>query len=396
MNFEWFFSKKTVWEDSRKNKTLQKIVVITEITIIFGLIITFLTFSIGFGLKKTIKDKLLNIRGQILITKYNSFLSVKEKKFFKTNLVKQIHGISENNVIISRNKKTDRYIFKGLYEDYNPIFFQYFLITKHKKKLLSNNDIFLSKKIILSLGLDIGSNIKIDFLFFDKKGNPIILSKKFIISGLYETGIPEFDDVYIIGNIKSIPKIYGCKKDLIKKFEIFISYENIGKNLFKKIPKEFVVQNVQNNHDVINWIHIFDSNIIVISFIVFASVIINMIVFILILLLERMKTIAILKILGAKNKIIHKIFLYYIMQVLIPSLIIGNVVGITLLILQKKFHLISLNRTQYFVDFVPVYINLYHILIINFSVIFVCFITIFFPSFFFIKKVSAIKVMEFE
>ncbi|WP_185856640.1 ABC transporter permease [Blattabacterium cuenoti] len=409
MNFEWFFSKKTVWEDCRKNKTLRTIVIITQTTIISGLIISLLTFSIGFGFKEIIKDKLLNVRGQILIQKKNSktifpFSSrIKKnffnKKFFKSDLVKQIHGISENNVIISTNKKIDRYIFKGLYEDYNPAFFKYFLIKKNvlPKKLLCNQNVLLSKKVSLSLGLNVGSNLRIDFLSFGQKKNPIFLKKKFTISGLYETGIPEFDNVYIIGNIKSIQKIYdGQKKDLVEKLEIFVSYENLKKEIFKKSPKEFLVQNIKSNHDLIKWINIFDINIIVISLIIFASVTINMVVFILILLLERIRTIGILKTLGAENQVIHKIFLFYIAQILIPSLIIGNSIGITLLVLQKKFHLISLNKTQYFVDFVPIYINIFHFIIINLSIVFICFITIFFPSLFFIKKTNPIKVIEFE
>ncbi|WP_244270718.1 FtsX-like permease family protein [Blattabacterium cuenoti] len=121
-----------------------------------------------------------------------------------------------------------------------------------------------------------------------------------------------------------------------------------------------------------------------------------MVVFILILLLERIRTIGILKTLGAENQVIHKIFLFYIAQILIPSLIIGNSIGITLLVLQKKFHLISLNKTQYFVDFVPICINIFHFIIINLSIVFICFITIFFPSLFFIKKTHPIKVIEFE
>ncbi|WP_185863700.1 ABC transporter permease [Blattabacterium cuenoti] len=408
MNFEWFFSQKTVWEDCRKNQTLRTIVIITQTTIIFGLIISFLTFSIGFGFKEIIKDKLLNVRGQILIHKENSktnspfFYRIKKncllKKFFKSDLVKQIHGISEKNVIISTNKKIDRYIFKGLYEDYNPAFFQNFLITKNvfSKNFLCNQNVLVSKKVSLSLGLNVGSNIKIDFLSFDKKRNPIFFEKTFIISGLYETGIPEFDDVYIIGNIKSIQKIYGWKKNLVEKLEIFVSYENLKKEIFKKKPKEFLVQNIKSNHDLIKWINIFDVNIVVISLIIFTSVTINMIVFILILLLERIRTIGILKTLGAKNQVIHKIFLFYIVQILIPSLIIGNSIGITLLVLQKKFHLISLNKTQYFVDFVPIFINIFHLIIINLSIVFICFITIFFPSLFFIKKTHPIKVIEFE
>ncbi|WP_185872105.1 ABC transporter permease [Blattabacterium cuenoti] len=410
MNFEWFFSKKTIWKDCSKNKILRTIVIITQTTISFGIIIIILTFSIGFGFKKIIKNKFLNIRGQIIVENKNSFFYKKNqkfylKKYFDYNFIKQIHGIIENNIIIGNNNTIGRYIYKGLYQDYNPIFFQYFLIKGNfynkKKNYNYNNNVILSKKISQSLKLDIGSNIKIDFIFFKKKGIPVILSKNFIVSGLYETGIPEFDNLYIIGNIKDIQKIYGYKQDLFKKFEIFLysfHKKNIEKKILKKVSNNFLIQNIydHNNYDILEWINIFDINIIVISFIVFISLVINMIVFILILLLERIRTIGILKTLGARNKVIHKIFIFYILQIFIPSLIIGNSIGITLLILQKKFHLISLNKIQYFVEYVPIDINIIHIFIINASIILICFVTIFFPIFFIINKISTIKVIEFE
>ncbi|WP_185868913.1 ABC transporter permease [Blattabacterium cuenoti] len=408
MNFEWFFSKRTIWKDCGSNKRLRTIILITQTTISFGLIIIILTFSIGFGFKKIIKDKFLNIRGQFIVKNNNSFFSRKETNFFlkehfQCDLVKQIHGIIENNVIICTEKKMGRYVYKGLYEDYNPFFFQYFLVKGNLRdaKENFNKNVVLSKKISLSLGLEIGSNVKIDFLFFKKKGSPIVISKKFIVSGLYETGIPEFDDLYIIGNIKHIQQIYGWKEDLSNKFEIFLySFEkgNTKKNFFKKISNNFSVQTIydQKNNEIIKWLNMFDTNIIIISFIVFISIVINMMVFILILFLERIRTIGILKTLGAKNKVIHKIFIFYVLHIFIPSLIVGNFIGITLLVIQKKFHFVSLNKIQYFVDFVPIYININHILTINLVITSICFVTILFPILFIINKISTIKIVEIE
>ncbi|WP_185865897.1 ABC transporter permease [Blattabacterium cuenoti] len=412
MNFEWFFSKKTIWKDSSKNRTFRTIVIITQTTITFGLILSILTFSIGFGFKNIVKDKLLNIRGQVFLEKKNSDFHDEnifffKKKYINLNYVEKVYKIFEKNIIIGTNKKTERYIYKGLYEDYNPIFFKYFLVEGNffdkKKNYDCNKNIILSKKISLSLGLNIGSNVKIDFLFFKENGVPSFVSKKFIVSGLYETGIPEFDDLYVIGNIKSIQNIYGWKKDFSEKFEIFLSSflykkENIKKKIFKKIPSNFLVKTIydKKNRDITEWINVFDKNILVISFIIFISLVINMIVFILILLLERIRTIGILKTLGAQNKVIQKIFLFYVLQTFIPSLIIGNTIGITLLILQKKFHLVLLDKIQYFVDFVPICINISHIFIINLSITFICFLTIFFPTLFIINKIPVIKVVEFE
>ncbi|WP_185876713.1 ABC transporter permease [Blattabacterium cuenoti] len=410
MNFEWFFSKKTIWDDCSKNKTLRTIVFITQTTIASGLIIIILAFSIGIGFKKSIKDKFLNIRGQIIIDDNNSFSTINERiNFFKKNInynyVKQIHNIIEKNVIIGTDyNKIGRFIYKGLYNDYNPIFFKNFLIKGSLKKKINSchkENVILSKKIALLLGLDIGSNIKIDFLIFKKRGLPFVISKHFIVSGLYETGVTEFDDLYIIGNIESIKKIYKWKENFQEKLEIFLfsflRKENIKKAILKKYPNNFLFETFydEKNHSILEWLNMFDINIIIISSIVFVSLTINMVVFILILLLERIKTIGILKTLGAKNKVIYKIFIFYILQIFVPSLITGNLIGIILLIIQNEFHLISLNKMQYFIDFVPVYINIIHIIIINFSIFLICLGAISFPIFF-INRISTIKVVELK
>ncbi|WP_185870973.1 ABC transporter permease [Blattabacterium cuenoti] len=416
MDFEWFFSKKTIWKSSSKNKTFQTVVIITQIVIFISLLITIFTFSIGFGFKNLTKEKLLNIKGQITVVNKDSEnkIPIDSSKIKNSSLknflsidnikVKNIYPFAENNVLIGINNKIlEKFIFKGIYENYNPIFFHYFLVSLEKKNnknsFLSNNNILLSRKISFLLGLNIGSNLKIDFMIFKKRSSiPIIISKVFKIYGLYETGIPEFDNLYIIGNIKHIQSIYGWKKEFVEGFEIFL-YNFYKKNIFnQKKYKNFLLKSANNEYynDFITWINIFNTNIIIIVFIVFISLIINMITFILILILERMKTIGILKMMGARNKNIYYIFLFYIMHIFIPPLIIGNIIGISLLLIQKKFHILSLNKMQYFIDFIPVNLNYIDIIMINLSIIFICFLTVIFLSLFFINKIYPKKVIDFE
>ncbi|WP_185869494.1 ABC transporter permease [Blattabacterium cuenoti] len=406
MNFEWFFSKKTVDKDCVKNSSLRTIVIIIQLTIIFSLVITILTLSVGFGFKEIIKKKFTNVIGHILIMKKSKkpfFLSHIEKKFLISNYI-QIHGISEKNVIICTNNKIEKYLFKGVYEDYNPIFFKYFIIKgkfcSEKKSYLCNDNILLSKKISSLLGLNIGSYIKIYF-FYPKNGS--LISKKFKVSGIYETGFPTFDNIYIIGNIKSIQHIFGWKEFFSEKIEIFLSslsYFNL-KIIEKKIKKffpNFFVKKIENryNNKYFKWLKIFNINIFIIIIIIFFALIVNIIAFILILILERIKTIGILKILGAKNKVIYKIFFFYVIKIFIPSLLIGNSISIGLLIIQKKFHIISLNKIHYFIDFVPIYFQIWYILIINLVIIFICFLTIFFSVLFVFNKMETLEVINFE
>ncbi|WP_185851872.1 ABC transporter permease [Blattabacterium cuenoti] len=394
------------------------IVLITQVTIIFSVIITLLTFSIGFGFKEFIIKKLLNIQGQIIIYNNSKRGFLKKKipillnQFSNKNCsIRQIHPFSEKNVMIVTNQKNvEKFVFKGFYEkDYNTAFFKYFLVkgsfSKIKKNLFSSQKVILSQKISCSLGLNIGSIIHLNFLSF-KKGIPFFTSKKFYVCGLYDTGIPEFDNVYMIGDMKHIQHINNWNENFLEGIELFLSsiidhkkMELLENKIKKKIPNNFLVKTIYDQFDsdnILEWIHIFNVNILVISFIVLISIIINMVVFLLILILERMKTIGILKIIGAKNKVIYKIFLYYVMKILIPSLIIGNIIGISFLILQKKFRFLSLNKVQYYIDFVPVYLNINDIVLINLSIIFICISTMFFTVFFIINKITLIRVIEFE
>ncbi|WP_185859773.1 ABC transporter permease [Blattabacterium cuenoti] len=410
MNFEWFFSRKTIWKDCRKKKILRTIVLVTQHTIVFSVIISIFTFSIGFGFKKVINEKFLNIQGPIIVTsnpkKEACFLSLENKNLFLFNSVSCVSPFSEKEVIICSNegkKDIDRFVFKGISKDYNPVFFKNFLVSGSNKNLFSSYGIFLSKKISILLRLNKGSSILIGF-FSIKNGKHSVFYKKFYVCGLYETGIPEFDNVYLIGDMKHIQSVNGWKYDFVEGFEIFISsvdpnrMESIKKKIYQKYSDKFLVKTIydQYHKDIIEWLNIFNVNIFVIVFIVIIAIIFNVIVFSLILLLERMKTIGILKTLGAGNKIIQKIFLYYIMHILIPPLIIGNSISFLSLILQKKFQLISLNQTQYYVNVVPVILNINHFLFVNMSIISVCFFSVFFPSLFIINKIPPIKVIKFE
>ncbi|WP_185864354.1 ABC transporter permease [Blattabacterium cuenoti] len=413
MNFEWVFSRKTVCKSS--NKTFQTIIFVTQITIFISLLITIFTFSIGFGFKNIIRDKLLNIKGQITVVnkiskkkfpiniceKSNSLL----KEFFLYDYdhvkkkIKNVYPFAENDIIIGKDHLSERFIFKGVYEDYNPIFFHYFLIGKIKNNLLSDNNIILSSKNSLLLGLNIGSNVKINFIFFHKKlSAPIIVSKIFRVNGLYETGISEFDDLYIIGNIKYIQSIYGWKKGFSEGCEIFMSDFFQSDIIMKKESSNFLLKytNYQCYNSFITWINVFSTNINIIVFIILITLIINMITFFLILLLERRKTIGILKTIGSKNKIIYNIFIFYIIRLFVFPLILGDIISISLLKIQKIFHILSLNKTQYFIDYVPVDLNFFHIIMINLSIIFICFFTVIFIFLFFINKIYPKRVLNFE
>ena len=91
----------------------------------------------------------------------------------------------------------------------------------------------------------------------------------------------------------------------------------------------------------------------------------NMISGLLIILFEKTSMIGLLKALGMKTRDICKIFIYRGSFIVLKGMLIGNVIAVILSVLQGSFHIIGLNPANYFVDHIPVYVNIPKILILN-------------------------------
>ena len=123
--------------------------------------------------------------------------------------------------------------------------------------------------------------------------------------------------------------------------------------------------------------------------------VINMITALLILILERTKTIGILKALGATNWSVRKIFLYSAVNLIVKGLLVGNAIALSFAFLQKQLSLISLDPTTYYMDTVPINFDLTYILLLNIGTVVVCYLVLIVPSVI-ITKITAIKAIRFE
>jgi lipoprotein-releasing system permease protein len=122
---------------------------------------------------------------------------------------------------------------------------------------------------------------------------------------------------------------------------------------------------------------------------------INMITALLVLILERTQMIGVLKALGSDNWSIRKLFLYNASYIIFRGLFWGNLIGISILLIQYYFGVITLNPETYYVKEAPVSINGWHILLLNFGTLLLCVLMLIIPSWI-ITKISPVKAIKFE
>ena len=111
-----------------------------------------------------------------------------------------------------------------------------------------------------------------------------------------------------------------------------------------------------------DWLDLQDMNTLVVLILLFTVALVNIIIALLILVLQRTKMIGILKALGCRNWIIRKIFLFNTLYLCAKGLFWGNVIGLSLAFLQKKFKIIGLNPDAYYMSTVPISIDFVNII----------------------------------
>ena len=143
------------------------------------------------------------------------------------------------------------------------------------------------------------------------------------------------------------------------------------------------------------WLELQDINTIVIIVLMLAVAIINMITALLILILERTQMIGILKSMGARDGSIRYVFIWFALYITIGGIVLGNIIGLGLAWLQHRFHLVRLNEADYYLDYAPVYVLPWHLLVVNVGALVIIGICLLAPSFL-VGKINPIKTIHFN
>ena len=115
----------------------------------------------------------------------------------------------------------------------------------------------------------------------------------------------------------------------------------------------------------------------------------------LIIILERTQMIGILKALGAHNKTVRHTFLWFAAFIISQGLLIGDVIGIGLVVLQQQTGFIHLDPASYYVDTAPMELNIPIIVILNVATLLISVFVLIAPSYL-VSHIQPVKAMQFD
>jgi len=411
LNLEFFIAKRLIRAKKYKSSISAPIIKIAIAAIAIGVVMMLVSFATGLGLQVKIREKIAAFNGHITIQSYDnnssqvSLMPVSTDQDFYPEF-KLVEGITHVQAVASKagiiRTETDfeGVIVKGVGADFKWENFTDFLVEGELPDYTDNlnEDVLISQYIANRLGFEVGDKIITYFLREDASRPPLL--RAFMVKGIYNSGFQEFDELYMLSDIRHIQRINGWDKTQVGGFEVFIDDFNEldlkGAEVYDNTNSFLDTETIKQKYaSIFEWVSLFDFNIALIIGIMILVAGINMITALLVLILERTQMIGILKALGGSNWSIRKIFLYNASYLILLGLFWGNLIGLGLLFIQKYFKLFPLNPETYYVTEVPVYIGWEYILGVNLGTLVLCLLMLLIPSII-ITKISPVKAMKFD
>ena len=410
MNFEYFVVKRLISTKRYKSSISAPIIKIAITAIAIGVIMMLVSFATGLGLQQKIRDKIAAFNGHINISSYDnnsskvSLIPVSKNQDFYPEFntvegIEHVQAVATKFAVIRTETDFEGIIVKGVGDDYKWDYFEEFITAGRLPGFSSalNDEVLISEYLANRLQLKVGDKVPTYFLREDSE-RPLV--RGFEITGIYDSGFQEFDELYLIADIRHIQRINNWEDDQVGNFEVFVEdfdeLDQKGNEVYENTGSFLDTQTIsQKYYSIFEWLSLFDFNIALIIGIMILVAGINMITALLVLILERTQMIGILKALGAADWSIRKIFLYNAAYLIILGLFWGNLIGVGLLALQKYFKLVPLDPRTYYVTEVPIYLNWDYILLVNAGTLVLCMVMLLVPSVI-ISKISPVRAIKFE
>ena len=406
MNTELFIARRIL--SKNKSNFSRPVVRIAILSIGLGLTVMFIAVAILTGFQKEVREKVIGFGAHIQISHYdeNSSLETKpismHQDFYPS--LETVKGILHIQVyatkagIIKTADQIQGIVLKWIGPDYDFSFFSNKMIAGHFIHLSDTgktNDVMISKNLAALLKLRLNDDIRMYFI-----SGTTTLGRKFHIAGIYETGLEEFDKVYVLCDIRHIQKLNNWQPDEVGGFEVildnFNDLDKIGKYVYRKIGMTLDAKTIRDLYpQIFDWLDLQDINVLIILVLMVLVTGITMISTLLILIMERTNMIGILKALGMPNGGIRRVFLINAAYIIGQGLFWGNLVGATLCIIQQKYGIITLPQESYYVSVVPVNLDHWNILLLNAGTVVVCLAMLLVPSYV-TSRISPVRAIRFS
>lgn len=373
---------------------------IATLGVSLSIFIMILSLAIVGGFKSEIANKIYSLDSHIRV--YNAALGLDDNIYtihtddvmpvirstFADDVVANMSLIADQSAIIKTADDFKGIVFKGVDGNYDWSYIGSTLVSGRLPDRAKPEEVLISNSVAKKLRIGVGDKIYTYFC------NQKIKVRRVVVTGIFNTDFDDFDSNYLLGSLTLLQGVNGWSENTGNYVGINVKdtaqIPSLSYLLFSKLAASAyntdnrtvynVTNTTQTNASFFSWLSLLDMNVIIIICLMAIVSGFTLISVLLMIVLERIKLIGLLKTLGADGSMIRRVFILLTQKLILRSLIIGNVLGIGLALVQKHFHIIKLNPEAYYMPYVPIQIDWVTIALLNVCVFVAAYLTLLGPS----------------
>lgn len=370
-----------------------------------------LTLAFTNGFQYAISQKVFNLWGHLRVQHFapNRAAIAEEAPMEKSDTVlqtlrnehdiKTIQAFATKYAVVRSGEGIDYVQVKGVERDYDFGNLQDFLKSGHWPQFPDSgysNQIALSEYTAGQLKIKVGDKVLIYFIQAD--GPPRV--RPMIVSGLFKTGIEDYDKLIAIGDLRLIQRLNNWGPAQIGGYEIFTtdyrSAEAVNNRIYDRLPKDWGSNTTENIYpNIFDWLNLQNITIAIVLIIMIVVATLNLVTCLIILVLERTRMIGILKAIGTPNASIQTIFLYQGCIITLFGIALGNIFGLLICWLQQRYGFITLPEDAYFISKAVVRLEWWHFLLVNVGTFLICFLVLMIPTLV-VRRIQPARAIQFR
>lgn len=417
MRIELYIARRLRSDDGNGRRAKASVRISTA-GVVLSVVIMLITIAITSGFKHEIVNKLIGFDSQLSVQAMAADAVSAQPLIDDASMVESVIGETLPGVSVEESMRLPAMLKTP--DDFSAVVFRGYGGTAHDAFIADNivegampvfaagdrsgNSIVISASVARILGLHVGDKINTCFFADDK-----MRLRNFEIAAIYDSGFGEYDRTVAYAPLATLRKIAGLPDGASARIEISGldtgRLAEAGLELQKAFSQAYYDGRLQQYIEVesildtgavyFNWLSLLDTNVVVILVLMTAISSFTLIASLIILILERVNMIGTLKMLGATNGLIRRVFILLDLKVFAKGLVVGNIVALVLIFVQQLTHVLPLDSASYYISFVPVRITLWQVLILNLSAMIVATAVMLLPSMI-ISRLKPATILRFE
>lgn len=390
--------------------------VIAVASIALGVVVMVMAVSILRGFQGEIAGKVVGFGSHLTVSNYAINPSYQENPVTLDNAlahdlrslkgVKHLQSFATKGGMVKTKEQIYGILLRGLSDDYDTSFFAECLVegklprfSEYSDSSKPSNDVLISSTIANKLNLNVGDKLR-TYFWQDQDYR----SRAFAISGIYNTDLPEVDELYVIGDLRQVQKLNDWSADEVGGYELLVDnfdqLEEMRTQALSLLTNhnryDLTVHTIKEAYPALfAWLDLLNSNITLILIIMSIVCAVAIVSALLIMIFEKSRTIGVLKALGASNASVRRIFILKASRLILQGIAIGIAVSGALCFVQAKWEVVKLNAESYHMSHVPVDTDPWIFVIISVSSAAVCLLALLLPAAY-ISRISPAKTIKTE